>query len=218
MGCTATIHTHTHTHSHTRRRSSVTSLPTIDVDENAYLCGRREVCLIPDRQARPLAAVCCMAPRCGMHALQFWLVPISHIQSTAQETCIVIDYENKNSRDVPVRIGPSQTLGLAAAASGKPGRSRHLLTTAQINEVVTFQGLVLVDPGPKRSGSSPTTVLVTSPAQALIPTDRRCRARPRLGRDGSQIDSALLACCRSDDWLALLDRARIALPWGKPTR
>lgn len=71
-----------------------------------------------------------------------------------------------------------------------------------------FQGLVLVDPGPKRSGSSPRAVLVTSPAQALIPTDRRCRARPRLGRDGSQIDSALLACHRSDDWLTLLDRAR----------
>jgi hypothetical protein len=71
-----------------------------------------------------------------------------------------------------------------------------------------FQGLVLVNPGPKRSGSSPTAVLVTSPAQALIPTDRRCRARPRLGRDGSQIDSALLACHCSDDWLTLLDRAR----------
>lgn len=99
------------THTLTRRRSSVTSLPTIDVHENAYLRGRREVCLIPDRQARPPAAVCCMAPQCGLHALQFWLVPISHIRSTAQETCIVIDYENKNSRDMPVRIGPSQTLG-----------------------------------------------------------------------------------------------------------
>ncbi|KAG8159761.1 hypothetical protein KVR01_010398 [Diaporthe batatas] len=77
-----------------------------------------------------------------------------------------------------------ETRALAALASDRQHRS---------TKWATFQGLVLVDPGPKRSGSSPTTVLVTSPAQALIPTDRRCRARPWLGRDGSQIDSALLA-------------------------
>jgi hypothetical protein len=52
------------------------------------------------------------------------------------------------------------------------------------------------------------TVLVTSPAQALIPTDRQCRARPMLGRDGSQIDSVPLACRRSDDELPLLARTR----------
>lgn len=108
-----------------------------------------------------------------------------------------------------LRIGPPQAFDLAAAASGKLGPSRHLLTTVpKSRKWATFQGHLLVDPGPKRSGSSPTTVLVTSPAQALIPTDRRCRARPWLGRDGSQIDSAPLACHRSDDWLTLLDRSR----------
>lgn len=144
-------HTHTHTraHTHSRPTSSVTLLPTIDVHDDAYLRGSREVCLIPDRQARPPAAVCCMAPRCGLHALQFWLVPILHVRSTAQETCIVIDHENKNSRDMPVRIGPSQTFDLAAAASGKQGRSRHLLTTVQINEVGDVSGACPCRPRPE---------------------------------------------------------------------
>lgn len=113
----------------------------------------------------------------------FWLVPISHIRSTAQETCIVIDHENKNSTNVTVRIGSSQTFDLAAAASGKPGRWRHLPTTVQINQVGDVSGACPCRPRPEaiwivaHDGACDLTSPGPDPHRPSVPSPTKARKR-----------------------------------------